>query len=347
MVKWIERTGAGGWNARSPSQPLAAMPAAHNVLGVKVHYTGGNVNVAMGKADGHHLCDDAVRGIQLGHMNGNGWSDIGYSYVVCPHRYVFTGRGFGKLPAANGPGLNSGHYAVLGLVGNSGLVTPTDDMLNGIRDIIEWLRDKGVGDQIKGHRNGYSTDCPGAKLYAWVVDGAPRPAGGVPTPPKPPVIPKPPAPTPTEDLMDYTSLGWTDPNPTPIPPSNPTDVLWDAEYADPTKSHVDLGKNPSFLDGPAKYTVDLELVVSGVMAGDVVETRVIEVKAGTSPGQILEATQWRPTIVGPAGDGTVVVTHHGIGAVQEGRKLRAQIQHNGASSVVITKAWARMMSQES
>lgn len=344
MVKWVQRD---EWDARSPRGTLANMPAAHNVKGTKVHYTGGVENTAMGFADGHHLCDNRVRSVQNGHMDGNGWSDIGYSFLVCPHGYAFVGRGFGKLPAANGPGLNSGHYAVLGMVGDSGLVTPSAAMLNGIRDVIEWLRAKGVGDQIRGHRDGYATSCPGDKLYAWVKDGAPRPKGS-PTPPPPkPVEPKP-APTEDEDMTVYTALGWTGPAPvTSIPPSTITDVTWDKEWADPTKDHVDAG-GPSFLDGPARFTMNAELVLSGLTTGDVVETRLVEVKAGTSPGEVLESTQWRSHLVASSGQGTGFVIAHGdLGAVQEGRKLRLQLRHNGASSIVVTKGWLRMTSQES
>ncbi|GAA0941432.1 peptidoglycan-binding protein [Nonomuraea longicatena] len=107
----------------------------------------------------------------------------GNTYVACPHRKVFEGRGAHHLPAANGAGLNSGHYAVLGLVGNAGLVEPPDAMLDGILDAIEYLRQRGgAGSEIKGHRDGYSTDCPGDPLYSWVRRGAPRPGTTTPTP---------------------------------------------------------------------------------------------------------------------------------------------------------------------
>ncbi len=109
----------------------------------------------------------------------------GNTMLVCPHRKVFEGRGPHHVPAANGSGLNSGHYAVLGLVGSSGFTKPTDGVLHGILDAIEYLRDKGgAGKEIKGHRDGYSTSCPGEPLYAWVKRGAPRP-GGAPNPPEP------------------------------------------------------------------------------------------------------------------------------------------------------------------
>ncbi|TDD01667.1 peptidoglycan-binding domain-containing protein [Nonomuraea deserti] len=110
--------------------------------------------------------------------------------IACPHRKVFQGRGPHHLPAANGPGLNSGHYAVLGLVGNAGLVQPPDGVLHAIVDAIEHLRGRGrAGKEIKGHRDGYATDCPGDPLYAWVRRGAPRP--GTPAPPAPSTPPFP------------------------------------------------------------------------------------------------------------------------------------------------------------
>lgn len=159
------------WGARSPKVPLSHLASTH---GVKVHFTGDHVDPVM--AARHILCGDLVRAIQAFHMDVNQWNDIAYTALICPHGFVFEGRGLHHLPAANGAGLNSGHYAVCGLVGNSGLVDPSNEMLGGLRDAIEWLRTQGdAGNEIKGHRDGYSTDCPGPKLYAWVKAGAPRP----------------------------------------------------------------------------------------------------------------------------------------------------------------------------
>ncbi|MDX3101764.1 peptidoglycan recognition protein family protein [Nonomuraea angiospora] len=169
------------WRARAPKGDVDYLARTR---GVKVHYTGGRVDPKT--VDDHDLCAAAVRGIQRGHMDGNGWIDIGYSFIACAHRKVFVGRGLHQLPAANGPGLNSGHYAILGLVGNSGLTVPPDDMLHAIRDAIEYVRAHGgAGPEIKGHRDGYSTDCPGPKLYDWVQAGAPRPGGAQGGQPKP------------------------------------------------------------------------------------------------------------------------------------------------------------------
>ncbi|WP_433225052.1 peptidoglycan recognition protein family protein [Microtetraspora malaysiensis] len=170
----IDLVSRAAWGARAPRGSYSRLTSTK---GVKVHYTGGRVDPAI--VTDHAKCVAMVKSIQDFHMDGNGWMDIGYSMIACSHRKVFVGRGPHNLPAANGAGLNSGHYAVLGLVGNSGLVTPPDGLLNAILDAIEYLRAKGgAGKEIKGHRDGYSTDCPGDALYAWVRGGAPRPGGG-------------------------------------------------------------------------------------------------------------------------------------------------------------------------
>lgn len=166
------------WGARPAKVRVPHLDSTH---GVKVHYTG--MFVLAERPDLHAPCIGLVKRIQDDHMDSNGWNDIGYSFLVCRHGDVFEGRGLNKLPAANGAGLNAGHYAVCGLVGNKGLILPSEAMLNGIRDAIEYCRAKGdAGNEIKGHRDGYSTDCPGPKLYSWVQAGAPRPGSPPPWP---------------------------------------------------------------------------------------------------------------------------------------------------------------------
>ncbi|MEO3867698.1 N-acetylmuramoyl-L-alanine amidase [Nonomuraea sp. B12E4] len=175
------------WNARSPRGDHTQLDSTK---GVKVHYTGGRVDPDI--VSDHKGCVALVRSIQAHHMDTNGWIDIAYSFVACPHRMVFEGRGLHHLPAANGPGLNAGHYAVLGLVGNAGLVEPPDELLHAILDAIRHAREHGqAGKEIKGHQDGYATDCPGEPLYTWVRRGAPRPGGGGPSPDTPTAPPPP------------------------------------------------------------------------------------------------------------------------------------------------------------
>ncbi|MEU1883443.1 hypothetical protein ABZ470_39570 [Streptosporangium sp. NPDC020072] len=162
------------WGAKLPKGTYTHLSGTQ---GVKIHYTGGHVPVGIVKD--HEVCGKLVRQIQAQHMAGARevpYIDIGYSMIACPHRRVFMGRGPHALPAANGPDLNHGHYAVLALVGSQGHTQPTTDLLLGIWDAIDYLRKEGnAGGQIKGHCDGYSTDCPGGPLYKWIKQGAPRP----------------------------------------------------------------------------------------------------------------------------------------------------------------------------
>ncbi|MGW6499311.1 peptidoglycan recognition protein family protein [Nonomuraea angiospora] len=172
----MKQVSRAAWNAASPTGTYTRVASTR---GVKIHYTGGPVPADIAGPKKHKLCVQLVHQIQQMHMDGGRgekYIDFGYNLACCPHGYVFVGRGAHHLPAANGPGLNSQHYAVLALVGDSGCTKPNDAMLHALRDAIEYLRDKGdAGNEIKGHRDGYATSCPGGPLYAWVQAGAPRP----------------------------------------------------------------------------------------------------------------------------------------------------------------------------
>ena len=174
-MKFVKRS---QWGARPPRYALAYIASTR---GVKIHYEGTHVPASLADKDNHSQCDDRVRAIQTSHLNNKaeGYSDIAYNLLVCPHGYVYEGRGAHHKTGANGSqALNGRDYAVCALLGSSGLITPPDAMLEGLRDAIEYLRDKGdAGNWIGGHRDGYATACPGPKLYAWVEKGAPRPGG--------------------------------------------------------------------------------------------------------------------------------------------------------------------------
>lgn len=158
--------------------PASAAPTQTSTKGVKVHYEGTPVSTAL--LTDHDTCVAEWKAIRKSHLANTkeNYSDIAYNYGACPHGYLLEGRGIGKRTGANGnQPLNQAHYAICGLVGSEGLTQPTDEMLGAIRDGIELLRQHGAGAEIKGHRDGYATTCPGGPLYAWVQKGAPRPAG--------------------------------------------------------------------------------------------------------------------------------------------------------------------------
>lgn len=168
-----------GW----PPSAAADWPHAD---GVKIHYEGTPVH-----NDTHDDCIQEWKDIRASHLanKAEGYVDVAYNFAACKHGYVLEGRGLRKKTGANGnQALNGAHYSVVAFLGDSGDIEPTDEMLNALRDAIEYLQANGAGSEIKGHRDGYATSCPGQPLYDWVCGGAPRPGGGhspVPEPPKP------------------------------------------------------------------------------------------------------------------------------------------------------------------
>jgi hypothetical protein len=163
--------------------PASAAPAQTSTKGVKVHYEGTNVSTKL--LTDHDACLDLWKAIRTAHLanTAEGYSDVAYNYAACPHGYLLEGRGLGKRTGANGnQALNKAHYAILGLLGSKGLTEPTEPMLTAIRDGIDLMRQHGAGTEIKGHRDGYATACPGDPLYAWVKKGAPRPGPTTTTP---------------------------------------------------------------------------------------------------------------------------------------------------------------------
>lgn len=187
----VQLVGRDLWGARSAKGEVLLR---ERPKGVKIHYMGDRVEP--GIARHHSRCLLLAKSIQRHHMETNMWGDLGYTALVCPHRQVLVGRGPGVLPAANGQGLNSGHYAIMAMVGEAGLVVPTDDMLHGLVDAVEWLR--GVpakrmpcGDEVLGHRDGWDTECPGEWLYDWIRRGCPRPGREVTPKPSQPMPPWP------------------------------------------------------------------------------------------------------------------------------------------------------------
>lgn len=164
--------------------PASAAPIQTSTLGVKVHYEGTTVSTRL--LTDHNACITEWKNIRESHLANvkENYSDVAYNYAACAHGYLLEGRGIGRRTGANGnQPLNKAHYAIVGLVGSAGVTQPTDAMLGAIRDGIDLLRAHGAGNEIKGHKDGYATDCPGGPLYAWVQKGAPRPGSTVPTPP--------------------------------------------------------------------------------------------------------------------------------------------------------------------
>jgi hypothetical protein len=142
------------WGAHSPK--TANSTNVRNGY-VKAHWTVGCQNGP------HSNCAKHVQGIQDYHMNSNGWNDIAYGEIICPHGFVFCGRGPGMRSAANGNGqLNYDHEAI-SLIGG-----PDCQPTIVQRDALYARMDERGCIELKGHRDNYSTECPGDKIYGWV-----------------------------------------------------------------------------------------------------------------------------------------------------------------------------------
>lgn len=143
------------------AQPARSRPTGVRDRYWKIHWTDGCQH-------DHSRCDDTVRGIQDFHMGpSRGWSDIAYNYLVCEHGVVYEGRGRHVMSAANGDyDLNRGHGAIAFI---SALACPaTPKAMGACSELLSELD----AEEVKGHRDGYGTTCPGPKLYAWVSSGA-------------------------------------------------------------------------------------------------------------------------------------------------------------------------------
>ncbi|MGW4426442.1 peptidoglycan recognition protein family protein [Streptosporangium sp. NPDC004631] len=143
-------------------------PASSATLtqGLVIHYDGSDQGLA-GRA--HSMCLAYWRRTRSFHTGpARGWADIGYSFGCCPHGFVFEGRGLDRVQAAQ-PGGNSSWYSCTLMSGPG--EDPTPEQVDAVRQLRAWLMSKGVGPAVKGHRDFYSTSCPGDRLYRLVRDG--------------------------------------------------------------------------------------------------------------------------------------------------------------------------------
>lgn len=140
--------------------------------GVKVHYEGDWFAIPPHSKCVEHWTD--IREMHLANKEEN-YSDVAYNLAVCQHGYVLEGRGAGRQTGANGnQELNRNHYAIVVLIG--GDTVPSPEAVGALKEAIQYLRDRGAGNEIKGHRDGFATSCPGAPLYNLVKSGSLEPS---------------------------------------------------------------------------------------------------------------------------------------------------------------------------
>jgi peptidoglycan hydrolase-like protein with peptidoglycan-binding domain len=164
------------WGARSPQSTVHTTTWSRRT-GFVVHHSG---------ADD----DQTVKEIQRYHMDSNGWSDIGYNFLVDKKGRIYEGRGWLGI-GAHVAGHNTATIGVC-VIGDYRSELPSTKALQAVAWLLkEAERRKGRDLSIFGHRDLGSTACPGGDLYGWVrskLDDYKAPS----TPSKP-STPRPPA----------------------------------------------------------------------------------------------------------------------------------------------------------
>ncbi|CAM9685358.1 peptidoglycan-recognition protein SC2-like [Lampetra fluviatilis] len=145
-----------GWGARSPNG-ITSMPVP--VYYFIIHHT------ATPTCSDEAACSARVRSIQNYHMDSNGWSDIGYSFLVGGDGNVYEGRGWDRQ-GAHTSGYNT-HLAA-SFIGDFTSSKPVASAITAAKALITCAINKGKlksSYRLIGHRQVGSTTCPGDALY--------------------------------------------------------------------------------------------------------------------------------------------------------------------------------------
>jgi hypothetical protein len=151
-----------------------------------VHHTAGSNNYTAPQSAA------IVRGIEIYHVQGNGWDDIGYNLLVDKYGQVFEGRYGGvdrPVIGAHAEGFNTGSVGVAVIGDYTSALLPAAAK-GALEHVLAWRLDLAHVDPlatfqwlsggnprfphdvpvflraIAGHRDTGYTDCPGNALYA-------------------------------------------------------------------------------------------------------------------------------------------------------------------------------------
>jgi len=173
-----------GWNADEKIR--RGTPSFAPVLRLAlVHHTAGSNGYSAAQSPA------IVRAIQLYHVKGNGWNDIGYNFLVDRFGQVFEGRYGGierNVVGAHAEGFNTGSVGVA-LLGEYGSLPVAQKARDALATLLAWRLDVAHVDpattlsyisggnarfsaglpvflrMVSGHRDTGFTDCPGNALY--------------------------------------------------------------------------------------------------------------------------------------------------------------------------------------
>jgi hypothetical protein len=172
-----------GANESIRRAPPAYTDAIHFAV---VHHTAGTNNYTASQSAA------IVRGIEIYHVEGNGWNDIGYNLLVDKYGQVFEGRYGGvdrPVIGAHAEGFNTGSVGVA-VIGDYSSTKLPAAAKTALEQVLAWRLDLAHIDPLSsfewpsggnarfprgvpvflravaGHRDTGYTDCPGNALYA-------------------------------------------------------------------------------------------------------------------------------------------------------------------------------------
>ncbi len=174
------------WGADESMRDCTATYSPTIKVGLVHHTVGSNTYTASQSAG-------ILRGIYAYHVNGNGWCDVGYNFLVDRYGQIFEGRAGGIDRAVIGAhtlGFNYDTFSVSAMGTFSTAATP-QVMLTSMSQVLGWklaLYDRDPGgrqvltsaggsgarwpagtavtfDTVSGHRDAFATECPGDVLY--------------------------------------------------------------------------------------------------------------------------------------------------------------------------------------
>ena len=173
-----------GWKADEKIRRAGPSFAANLRIAI-VHHTAGANGYTAAQAPA------IVRAIELYHVKGNGWNDIGYNFLVDRFGTVYEGRYGGierNVVGAHAEGFNTGSFGVA-VLGEYSSLAVAAKARSALAALLAWRLDIAHVDPattqsfisggnarfgaglpvflrtVSGHRDTGFTDCPGTALY--------------------------------------------------------------------------------------------------------------------------------------------------------------------------------------
>ena len=120
------------------------------------------------------IADIGVKEIRQWHVEGQGWRDIGYHYVIRRNGQLETGRPREQV-GAHVAGHNANSIGICLVGGLDPNMNPeanyTAEQWVALRKLVAGLRQQFPGAAVKGHRDfpGVNKACPCFEVKAWLI----------------------------------------------------------------------------------------------------------------------------------------------------------------------------------